>query len=85
MSSKNPVCEVCETPASGRFGYLGHFTSTGVGERPFLSGNIGEEFRNAGLMPAQPPLLQRFTSIAAESRITPRYGDFRAQIRPELK
>ena len=73
-----------ETPAFDQSGYLGHFTSPGVGERSFLCGPVGDEFRNTRLAQSQHQPLQTFTRIAAKDRTAPRYGDFRAQIRPEL-
>lgn len=84
MSSKNSKFRVCKAPAFDSSSYLGHFTSPGVGERPFLSFLTGVEFRNTHLVQSQHPPLHAFTRIDAKSLTASRYGDFRAQIRAEL-
>ena len=85
MSSKNSILRACQALTFGPLGYLGHFTSPGVGERPFLSCLFGDEFRNIRSTQPQPPPLHPFTRIDAKRRSASRYGDFRAQIRAELQ
>ena len=85
MSSKNSILRACQALTFDPPGYLGHFTSPGVGERPFLSWLAGDEFRNIRFVQPQPPPLHTFTRIDAKRRSTSQYGDFLAQIRAELQ
>lgn len=79
MSPAISISGIHEVPPQGARRYVGHFTTAGVGEGPFLSNPYPDEFRNSPGAESQRSLLQSFASADEELYNRRKYGDLRAE------